>query len=145
MPVNQRLKNVISEIKYRTNLNQKGISDKIGVGYSYLSDLISGRYSLSEDISDRICKIFPVNRDYIMGMSDDIWMVKDEPLIAYGNYNGANTDEPLISISLEAWEVIKMQAKSLEQKDIQIKKRDEQLDRVIALLESILEKPNKNS
>jgi len=58
MPVNQELKSIISEIKFKNKLTQAQISDSIGVKSTYLSDVINGRVPVSDSILNKIYEVY---------------------------------------------------------------------------------------
>lgn len=71
---NERLKNVLNGIKFKYNIKtQAEIAQKIGTSPTYLSDILSGKYPISEKISETLCRNFGVNGDYLEGKSEIIW------------------------------------------------------------------------
>lgn len=65
MAVNQILKKAISAIKFKYQLRQVEVAEKIGVKNTYLSDVINGRSPLSELFSDKLIAAFSVSREYL--------------------------------------------------------------------------------
>jgi phage repressor protein C with HTH and peptisase S24 domain len=63
MPVNKIFKEAIFKIKSKYNLNQKEISDKLGIKNTYLSDMINGRVPVTENITNRIYELFQIGED----------------------------------------------------------------------------------
>lgn len=71
---NERLKNVLSGIKFKYGIKtQAEIAQKIGTSPTYLSDILSGKYPVSDKISETLCKEFGINSDYLEGKSEMIW------------------------------------------------------------------------
>lgn len=68
MSGNQRLKDAITEIKYREGITQKAISEALGFkNQSYLSDLANGRFPLSEGVSERISELYTyISKDWLL-------------------------------------------------------------------------------
>lgn len=60
MAVNEVLKKAVNEVKFRFELTQAEIADKLEVKSTYLSDMINGRVPLSENISSKIEELFGV-------------------------------------------------------------------------------------
>ena len=58
MPKNEELRKILMEIKYRYGLNQSEVSDKIGVNFKYLSNVLNGRYPFSEELKEKIYRQF---------------------------------------------------------------------------------------
>jgi phage repressor protein C with HTH and peptisase S24 domain len=63
MPVNKIFKEAIFKIKSKYNLNQKEISDKLGIKNTYLSDMINGRVPVTENITNRVYELFQIGED----------------------------------------------------------------------------------
>lgn len=58
MPVNQELKKIILEIKFKYNKRQSDIADDLGIKKTYLSDMINGRVPLTDNIANRIYELY---------------------------------------------------------------------------------------
>lgn len=58
MPKNEELRKILMEIKYRHGLTQSEISDKIGVNFKYLSNVLNGRYPFSEELKEKLYRQF---------------------------------------------------------------------------------------
>lgn len=54
MPKNQELKNLINKIKYERDLTQADISKIIGVGKTYISDMLNGRVPYTDSIKEKL-------------------------------------------------------------------------------------------
>lgn len=79
MAKNERLNNVLSGIKFKYKIKtQAEIASKLGTSPTYLSDILSGKYPISEKISDALCEKFGVNAEYLEGKSDMIWLIVPE-------------------------------------------------------------------
>lgn len=78
--MNERLKKVISYIKMEFNLkSQAKVAEFLGYNASYLSDLLNGRYDLSEDITDRITDRIPaINKVWLKTGEGQMLSVTDE-------------------------------------------------------------------
>lgn len=118
MATNEHLKQVINGIKFRYNIKtQKEIASKLGYdSATYISDMIGGKSRISEDFSGRLKEVFGVNPQFLLSGEGQIWCNEEKK---------CQTTEEIVSkfISL------------LEQKDEQIKKKDEQMDRLIGIIE----------
>lgn len=80
MSGNQRLKDAITEIKYREGVTQKAISEALGFkNQSYLSDLANGRFPLSEGVSGRISELYTyISKDWLL-TGEGSMLVPKEP------------------------------------------------------------------
>lgn len=58
MAKNQELNKMIRTIKFKMNLKQSEIADKIGVKPTYLSDAINGRVPFSASMKEKIYEVF---------------------------------------------------------------------------------------
>lgn len=58
MPKNEELRKILMEIKYRHGLTQSEISDKIGVNFKYLSNVLNGHYPFSEELKEKLYRQF---------------------------------------------------------------------------------------
>lgn len=59
MSANQRLKEVVKEIRYREGVTQKTITEQLGFkSATYLSDLISGRSAVTEQFAESISEVY---------------------------------------------------------------------------------------
>ena len=79
MSSNQRLKDVITEIKYREGITQKAISEALGFkNQSYLSDLANGRFPLSEGVSERISELYTyISKDWLLTGEGSMLLTKE--------------------------------------------------------------------
>ena len=59
--MNQEFKGVINTIKYKFNLTQAEIADKLGVTRAYISEVIGGRAPYSENLKQKINVVFGVD------------------------------------------------------------------------------------
>lgn len=79
MSGNQRLKDAITEIKYREGITQKAISEALGFkNQSYLSDLANGRFPLSEGVSGRISELYTyISKDWLLTGEGSMLLTKE--------------------------------------------------------------------
>jgi len=120
----QRFRGVIrylrdSELIY----NESQLASKLGIGRSFLSDMKNGRKEISEQTVLKLCELFPVlSTEWLLtGVGD---MVVESSASAPVNDRVAN----VVSIPGDAWEVIRLQAASLDRKDTQV-------DRLLDIIE----------
>lgn len=66
MMKNQQLIRFLEEIKYRENLNQTQVAERIGTGLQYLSDVKNGRYPLTNELIEKLY----VNFTYLQDLED---------------------------------------------------------------------------
>lgn len=79
MSGNQRLKDAITEIKYREGITQKAISEALGFkNQSYLSDLANGRFPLSKGVSERISELYTyISKDWLLTGEGSMLLTKE--------------------------------------------------------------------
>lgn len=137
--VSQRFKSVIDYLKSNEYVyNEADFARKLDVGRSFISDMKAGRREITEQTVLKICDLFPfINFEWLLtGSGTMIINMFDsgEPAaVSPPNFDDqeGGVASSSVSVSKEAWDIIKMQASSLERKD-------RQLDRVIGLLEDQL-------
>lgn len=129
MPENQVLKKVIAAIKYEFNLKQVDVAAKIGVNETYLSNVINGKSPLSEVFLGKLCSAFPVNKDYISSGLGEIFLSKS---VIQTNENGDNINGQ--SVTVNKTETDKL-LDALNTCHELLRKKDEQIDRLLTLLE----------
>ena len=132
----QRFRDVIRYLRDRELVyNEAQLASKLGIGRSFLSDMKNGRKEITEQTVLKLCELFPV-------LSAE-WLISGV---------GSMVVEPAVrppvvesvSIPGDAWEVIRLQAASLE-------KKDSQVDRLLDIIEGQLgvvpggHKKNNNS
>lgn len=132
----QRFRDVIRYLRDRELVyNEAQLASKLGIGRSFLSDMKNGRKEITEQTVLKLCELFPV-------LSAE-WLISGV---------GSMVVEPAVhppvvesvSIPGDAWEVIRLQAASLEKKDTQV-------DRLLDIIEGQLgvvpggHKKNNNS
>ncbi len=119
----QRFRDVIRYLRDRELVyNEAQLASKLGIGRSFLSDMKNGRKEITEQTVLKLCELFPV-------LSAE-WLISGV---------GSMVVEPAVhppvvesvSIPGEAWEVIRLQAASLEKKDTQV-------DRLLDIIEGQL-------
>lgn len=59
MAKNQELSDIVRRIKFVSDLNQIRIAERIGVTKTYLSDMLNGRYPLTDDMRKKLYDAFP--------------------------------------------------------------------------------------
>lgn len=68
-------RNITSErlkaVRVNNNLRQKELCDKIGVMITTYSGYENGKHDIPTDIIARICELFEISADYIIGISDN--------------------------------------------------------------------------
>lgn len=144
MTKNERFKEVVSSLKFYNKCTQKALASKLDVTPSYLSDIVAGRWEVSDSLVDKLVSVFPsVNRDYIdSGVGSALLRVPDSSSVNAKNheqnpndekseYLGFSTEDS-VTIPSSAWKVIELQAESLAEKD-------RQTSRCIAMLEQSFE------
>lgn len=106
----------VSEFSRLTDINQ-----------SNMSSMLNGKRKIGDAIINKIVLSFDINKDWLLTgegeMKKESNSIVSEPMVSYGEKGSIKE----ITIPLDVWEVIKMQAKSLE-------KRDSQIDELISLL-----------
>lgn len=104
----------------------------LGYNSAYLSGVLNGKEQLTDSFLKKISDEFGINPDWVKTGNGSVFIEND-------NINSStSSSDGSISIPSDVWEVIRMQAASLERKDAQI-------DRVIDLLERQLSNDKKNS
>lgn len=68
MAKNEEFIRILNLIRFKYNLNQEEIAQKIGVSKQYLSDVKNGRYQFSDDLKQKIYECFT----YISEQQSDI-------------------------------------------------------------------------
>jgi transcriptional regulator with XRE-family HTH domain len=119
----QRFRDVIRYLRDRELIyNEAQLASKMGISRQFLSDMKNGRKEISEQTVLKLCELFPV-------LSAE-WLISGV---------GSMVVEPAVhppvvesvSIPGDAWEVIRLQAASLEKKDTQV-------DRLLDIIEGQL-------
>lgn len=130
MAKNERLKEAIKEIKYRYGINQKEIVARMGLSSAtYLSDLISGKSELSELFIDKLVSTFPeLDKNWLLTGNGEIL----KSSVVQKNKKGDNNYTDKISINKQASNVDRLL-------DL-LKKKDEQIDRMLTLIENLQNK-----
>lgn len=135
--VSQRLKSLIEFLRENEYIyNDSDFARKLGIGRSFLSDMKAGRREVTEQTVLKICELFPfVSPEWLLTGSGtmiiDIFDSEEQTSVSSPDIDDNADSGPSVSVSREAWDIIKMQAASLERKD-------KQLDRIIGLLEDQL-------
>lgn len=78
MPINQVLKRSISEVKFKFNLTQSEIAEKLGVKSTYLSDMINGRVPFTENISYKISELFHIGTEDVSQKKETNFVAENE-------------------------------------------------------------------
>lgn len=61
MAKNQELKNLLNKIKYEKDLTQAEIAQLVGVGKTYMSDMLNGRVPFSDNMKEKLEKLMEHN------------------------------------------------------------------------------------
>lgn len=136
MAKNENLRKVIDGIKFRYHLRtQKQICDALGYSSAtYLSDLLSGKYPVTEEFSDKLKERFGVNPNFLLLDEGGIWIdgtgnitqIGDNNTQVSGNDNTITTPTTLDKALEEIGEQRKLVAKS-----------QEQIDRLLSIIEKM--------
>jgi len=119
----QRFRDVIRYLRDRELVyNEAQLASKLGIGRSFLSDMKNGRKEITEQTVLKLCELFPVlSAEWLIsGVGSMIVEPAVHPPVVES-----------VSIPVDAWEVIRMQAASLEKKDTQV-------DRLLDIIEGQL-------
>lgn len=128
MAVNQILKNVVSAIKFKYQLRQVEVAEKIGVKNTYLSDLINGRSPLSELFSEKIIAAFSVSREYLnTGQGEVFEEDKKEE----------QSPPDMITMSREVFELIKKQSDTILSQQRTIEMMQEERKKMLVRAEDV--------
>lgn len=132
----QRFRDVIRYLRDRELVyNEAQLASKLGIGRSFLSDMKNGRKEITEQTVLKLCELFPVlSAEWLISGVGSMVVepAVHPPVVEY------------VSIPGDAWEVIRLQAASLEKKDTQV-------DRLLDIIEGQLgvvpggHKKNNNS
>ena len=136
MAKNENLRKVIDGIKFRYHLRtQKQICDALGYSSAtYMSDLLSGKYPVTEEFSDKLKERFGVNPNFLLLDEGGIWIdgtgnitqIGDNNTQVSGNDNTITTPTTLDKALEEIGEQRKLVAKS-----------QEQIDRLLSIIEKM--------
>lgn len=136
MAKNENLRQVIDGIKFRYQLRtQKQICDALGYSSAtYLSDLLSGKYPVTEEFSDKLKERFGVNPNFLLLDEGGIWIdgtgnitqIGDNNTQVTGNDNTITVPTTLDKALEEISEQRKLVAKS-----------QEQIDRLLSIIEKM--------
>ena len=83
--MNQEIKTIVNEIRYRYGIPQREIAARLGVKESYLSDVVTGRRPFTEKFKAKIAETFPdLNGSEDNSLRDGGDCVPLVPIIAMG-------------------------------------------------------------
>lgn len=119
----QRFRDVIRYLRDRELVyNEAQLASKLGIGRSFLSDMKNGRKEITEQTVLKLCELFPVlSAEWLIsGVGSMVVEPAVHPAVVES-----------VSIPGDAWEVIRLQAASLE-------KKDSQVDRLLDIIEGQL-------
>lgn len=119
----QRFRDVIRYLRDRELVyNEAQLASKLGIGRSFLSDMKNGRKEITEQTVLKLCELFPVlSAEWLIsGVGSMVVETAVHPPVVES-----------VSIPGDAWEVIRLQAASLEKKDTQV-------DRLLDIIEGQL-------
>lgn len=126
--MNERFTQIINYIlEKKIEFSQNDIAKKLGISSGYMSELMQSRKAISKRIVSRLADVYP--------QFDMNWLKVNEgemlkkPTIVQNNVNGDNLQGQNITLSSDNYMEI------IREKDRQLQKRDEQIDRLITLLE----------
>lgn len=78
----------IRELRKQHNISAEELAEKLNISVPYLYDIENKRRRLNEDLINKLCKIFEVSADYLLGFTDnphstetknqDIWLHSEE-------------------------------------------------------------------
>ena len=102
------IKDRLLEFVAYTKLSKRKFQEKIGVSNSYIQNISEG---IGADVLNRITIQFPE--------LNNVWLLTGEgPMLKTGTESSSGSET--VTVSREAWDIIKRQAESLERKDAQI-------------------------
>lgn len=139
---NERLRRVIDGIKFHHNLRtQREICAELG-GFSqtYLSDLLSGKYNITEDFSNKLSEKFGINPNYILNGEGSMWLDGTNNITQIGNGTqvaGSNNHVIVPTTLDKALDEISEQRKLVAKSQEQVTKSQEQIDRLITIIENM--------
>ena len=116
----QRFRDVIRYLRDRELVyNEAQLASKMGISRHFLSDMKNGRKEITEQTVLKLCEVFPVisSEWLISGVGSMVVEPAVHPPVVES-----------VSIPGDAWEVIRLQAASLEKKDTQV-------DRLLDIIE----------
>jgi transcriptional regulator with XRE-family HTH domain len=119
----QRFRDVIRYLRDRELVyNEAQLASKMGISRQFLSDMKNGRKEITEQTVLKLCEVFPVisSEWLISGVGSMVVEPAVHPPVVES-----------VSIPGDAWEVIRLQAASLEKKDTQV-------DRLLDIIEGQL-------
>lgn len=61
----------IQELREKFDMNQKELADKVGLNYSVMNRIESGKRPIRDDELIKIADVFNVTTDYLLGRTDD--------------------------------------------------------------------------
>lgn len=102
------IKDRLLEFVAYTKLSKRKFQEKIGVSNSYIQNISEG---IGADVLNRITIQFPE--------LNNVWLLTGEGSMLKTDPESSSESET-ITVSREAWDIIKRQAESLERKDAQI-------------------------
>lgn len=143
----ERLKTVIKQIKFHKNIKtQKEIANILGCNYTYLSDMINGKITITGGFIHKLSQSFGVNPDYIPKGIEPIFykdvtfeemigenvqqITGDNNTSIAGNSNQINSS-PALELAIN--EISEMRKIIQEQ----VKNNQEQFERFMAVIEKL--------
>jgi transcriptional regulator with XRE-family HTH domain len=101
-----------------------------GKSKQYFSDLKKEKSSVSLSFLDELCEKYPVNKDYLITGEGSPLLIESPISGNYAsNIGGDNTQN--------GGQIIEALARQLEEKDKQIAKSQEQIDRLLGIIEKM--------
>ena len=104
------IKDRLLEFVAYTKLSKRKFQERIGVSNSYIQNISEG---IGADVLNRITIQFPE--------LNNVWLLTGEgSMLKTDQELSSSSESETITVSREAWDIIKRQAESLERKDAQI-------------------------
>lgn len=111
-------------IEYK-KISVKKFEEQCDLSNGYVASMRKG---FGREKLENVLKVFPeLNRQWLL-FGEGEMLKSPEPA-------ATSTTTATIEVAADAWEIIRQQAASLEKRDREIEKRDERIDRLLALLE----------
>lgn len=129
MAKNERLRDIIDEIKFREKMTQEEIANALGISKQYLSDAINSRYPFSRALQRKIHELYP----YIGANGMNSGTVVGANVSGNGN-SISNNDSIALSKAMD--EIAEMHKIIQEQ----VKNNQVQFDRLMAVIEQLTNK-----
>lgn len=126
MTPNEELKRIIAEIKFKKGLKQAEVADILGVKSTYLSDMINGRVPYSDAMQSKLYEQF-----------SDCINSANQPISGQSNAPTDDQEKKFVDSSIisRAFDEIASHRSIIERTIAMLEKKDEQIDRLISIIE----------